>query len=76
MNNAIQYPGAPGERLPEQPAPQPQRKKEKILYDERGLIDLNRRTDRIQIRLCRVERKVDLEASEILKKLRDAIREN
>ena len=34
MNNAIQYPGAPGERLPEQPASQPQRQKEKILYDE------------------------------------------
>ena len=46
------------------------------VLEERGLIDLNRRTDRIQIRLCRVERKVDLEASEILKKLRDAIREN
>ena len=46
------------------------------VLEERGLIDLNRRTDRIQIRLCRVERKVDLEASEILKKLRDTIREN
>ena len=46
------------------------------VLEERGLIDLNRRTDRIQIRLCQVERKVDLEASDILKKLRDAIREN
>ena len=35
-----------------------------------------RRTGRIQIHLWRVEQKVDLEASDILKKLRDAIREN
>ena len=41
------------------------------VLEERGLIDLNRRTDRIQIRLCRVERKVDLEASEILRRLRE-----
>ena len=40
------------------------------VLEERGLIDLNRRTDRIQIRLCRAERKVDLEASEILRQLR------
>ena len=46
------------------------------VMEERGLIDLNRRTDRIQITLRRVEHKVDLEASSILKKLRDAIREN
>ena len=46
------------------------------VLEERGLIDLNRRTDRIQIRLCHVEQKVDLEASEILKKLRDAIQKN
>ena len=46
------------------------------VFQERGLIDLTRRTGRIQIHLCPVERKVDLEASDILKKLRDAIREN
>ena len=41
MNNAIQYPGPVCERLPDPPAPQPEkRKKEKILYDERGLLDL------------------------------------
>ena len=38
--------------------------------------DRARRTGRIQIHLCPVERKVDLEASDILKKLRDAMREN
>ena len=40
------------------------------VLEERGLINLNRRTDRIQITLCRVEQKVDLEASEIIRKLR------
>ncbi len=41
MNNAIQYPGLPEERLPDPPQTQPEKKrKEKILYDERGLIDL------------------------------------
>ena len=41
MNNAIQYPGLPEERLPDPPRQQPEKKrKEKILYDERGLIDL------------------------------------
>ena len=40
------------------------------VLEERGLISLNRRTDRIQITLRRVEHKVDLEASEIIKRLR------
>ena len=40
------------------------------VLEERGLIDLNRRTDRIQITLRRVEQKVDLEASEIIRRLR------
>ena len=37
---------------------------------ERGLIDLARRTGRVQITLRRVEQKVDLEASEIIRRLR------
>ena len=40
------------------------------VLEERGLISLNRRTDRVQITLCHVEHKVDLEASEIIKRLR------
>ena len=40
------------------------------VMEERGLIRLNRRTDRLQITLCPVERKVDLEDSHILKRLR------
>lgn len=40
------------------------------VLEERGLIDLNRRTDRIQITLRHVEHKVDLEASEIIRRLR------
>ena len=40
------------------------------VLEERGLISLNRRTDRIQITLRHVEHKVDLEASEIIKRLR------
>ena len=40
------------------------------VLEERGLIHLNRRTDRIQITLCQVEHKVDLEASHIIKRLR------
>ena len=40
------------------------------VMEERGLIDLNRRTDRIQITLRRVEHKVDLEASHIMRRLR------
>ena len=76
MNNAIQYPGAPGERLPEQPASQPQRQKEKILYDERGLIDLRTHVGRIQITVRRPEEKVDLEASEILRRLCGSLQGN
>ena len=40
------------------------------VMEERGLINLTRRTDRIQITLRRVEQKVDLEASQIMKRLR------
>ncbi len=40
------------------------------VLEERGLILLNRRTDRIQITLRQVEQKVDLEASEIIRRLR------
>ena len=40
------------------------------VMEERGLINLNRRTDRIQITLRQVEHKVDLEASEIMRRLR------
>ena len=40
------------------------------VLEERGLIDLNRRTDRIQITLRHVEHKVDLEASDIIRRLR------
>ncbi|NBI10819.1 single-stranded-DNA-specific exonuclease RecJ [Colidextribacter sp. OB.20] len=40
------------------------------VLEERGLIDLKRRTDRIQITLRHVEQKVDLEASEIIRRLR------
>ena len=40
------------------------------VMEERGLIDLTRRTDRIQITLHRVEQKVDLEASDIIRRLR------
>ena len=40
---------------------------------ERGLISLNRRTDRIQITLCQVEHKVDLEASDIIRRLRSIL---
>ena len=40
------------------------------VMEERGLINLNRRTDRIQITLRRVEHKVDLEASDIMRRLR------
>ena len=45
------------------------------VLEERGLIHLNRRTDRIQITLCQVEHKVDLEASEIIKRLRRVLEE-
>ena len=40
------------------------------VLEERGLISLNRRTDRIQITLRHVEQKVDVEASEIIRRLR------
>ena len=40
------------------------------VMEERGLIHLNYRTDRLQITLRPVERKVDLEDSDILKRLR------
>ncbi len=40
---------------------------------ERGLIDLARRTGRVQITLRRVEQKVDLEASHILRRLREVL---
>ena len=45
------------------------------VLEERGLIDLNRRTDRLQITIHRMEQKVDLEASVILCRLREACRE-
>ena len=40
------------------------------VLEERGLIGLNRRTGRIQITLCQVKNKVDLEASAIIRRLR------
>ena len=40
------------------------------VFEERGLIDMNRLTDRVQITLRRVEHKVDLEASDIIRRLR------
>lgn len=46
------------------------------VLEERGLIDLNRRTDRIQITLRHVEHKVDLEASEIIRRLRRILEDN
>lgn len=45
------------------------------VLEERGLIALNRRTDRIQITLRPVERKADLEASVLLVRLRQAAEE-
>ncbi|MEA4932698.1 MAG: DHHA1 domain-containing protein, partial [Lawsonibacter sp.] len=42
------------------------------VLEERGLIELNRRTDRIRIVVCHTEHKVDLEASFILRRLKDA----
>ena len=46
------------------------------VLEERGLIDLRTRTDRLQIVVHRLEHKVDLEASELLKRLREATEEN
>ena len=40
------------------------------VLEERGLININRRTDRVQITLRHVEHKVDLEASDIIRRLR------
>jgi single-stranded-DNA-specific exonuclease len=45
------------------------------VLEERGLIDLTRRTDRLQIVLRRMEHKVDLDASHILRRLRQALEE-
>ena len=45
------------------------------VLEERGLIDLNRRTDRIQIIIHHREQKVDLDASAILRRLREASQE-
>ncbi|MGE4275852.1 MAG: single-stranded-DNA-specific exonuclease RecJ [Lawsonibacter sp.] len=42
------------------------------VLEERGLIELNRRTDRMRIVVRHTERKVDLEASFILRRLKDA----
>ena len=41
------------------------------VMEERGLISLYRRTDRLQITVHRLEHKVDLESSSILIKLRN-----
>ena len=41
------------------------------VLEERGLITLTRRTGRVQITLCRLEHKVDLEASAIIRRLRE-----
>ena len=41
------------------------------VFDERGLIQLEHTTDHLHIALCQVEGKVDLEASWILRRLRE-----
>lgn len=43
------------------------------VMEERGLISLDRRSDRVRITLHRLEHKVDLEASAILRRLRRAL---
>ena len=43
------------------------------VFDERGLIRLERNTDHLQIRLNSVEGKVDLEQSHIMRKLRSIL---
>ena len=43
------------------------------VLEERGLITVTHRADRIRIEVRRWEQKVDLEASVILRRLRDAI---
>ena len=40
------------------------------VMDERGLIRVEQSTDHLRIDLCQVERKVDLEGSELMKRLR------
>ena len=42
------------------------------VLEERGLIDLDRRTDRVRVVLHRLEHKVDLDASALLLRLRRA----
>ncbi len=46
------------------------------VMEERGLISLERQADRLQITLRRLEHKVDLNASSILRRLREATQEN
>ena len=46
------------------------------VFRERGLIDLRTHVGRIQITVRRPEEKVDLEASEILRRLRETLQEN
>ena len=43
--------------------------------EERGLISLERQSGRVQITLHRLEHKVDLNASSILRRLREAMQE-
>ncbi len=40
------------------------------VMDERGLIQVEQSTDHLRIDLCRVEGKVDLEESSLMKRLR------
>jgi len=46
------------------------------VMEERGLLSLIRQSERLEITLHQPEQKVDLDASEILKKLRKAMQEN
>ena len=41
------------------------------VMDERGLIDMDYRSDHVRITTCTVEEKVDLEASHIMRRLRE-----
>ena len=41
------------------------------VMDERGLIDMDYRSDHVRINTCTVEEKVDLEASHIMQRLRE-----
>ena len=45
------------------------------VLEERGLIQLGRSAGRLQITLNRLEGKVDLDASLLLRRLRDVLRE-